>query len=137
MMYRRETLLLAGGYDEGIEFAQDFELARRLRDFGRIRNLLEPGILYRKHPQQISKRKSSERNEVVAQIIRAQLDQRINTKNAELIVALYESTNTKFGALRALAIFSLHRPLVGTQICFSVFFTRVLFSLLKVFKLSR
>lgn len=137
MMYRRETLLLAGGYDEGIEFAQDFELARRLRDFGRIRNLLEPGILYRKHPQQISKRKSSERNEIVAQTIRSQLGQRINTKNAKLIVELYESTNTKFGALKALGIFSLHRPLVGIQICFSVFYTRVHFYLLKVFKLSR
>jgi glycosyltransferase involved in cell wall biosynthesis len=137
MMYRRETFVLAGGYDERIEFAQDFELARRLRVYGRIRNLAEPGILYRRHPQQISETKSSERNEVVSKIIRTRLGRVISRKNAETIVALYESKNTKFGTLRALGLFSMHRPIAGLQICFSVLYTRIHFALLKILKLLR
>jgi glycosyltransferase involved in cell wall biosynthesis len=137
MMYRREALVLAGGYDEGVEFAQDFELARRLRVYGRIRNLARAGILYRRHPQQISERKSSERNEVVSKIIRTQLGRVISRKSAETIVALYESKNTKFGTLRALGLFSLHRPIAGLQICFSVLYTRIHFALIKILKLPR
>lgn len=137
MMYRRETLVLSGGYDERIEFAQDFELARRLRFYGRIRNLAEPGILYRRHPLQISEQKLSERNEVVSEIIRTQLGRVIRAKSAKTIVALYESRNTKIGALRALGLFALHRPLAGLQICLSVLYTRVHFAMVKILKLPR
>lgn len=45
VMYRRSPVLAAGGYDEGVGRAEDYDLWFRLVPAGRCRNLREPGVL--------------------------------------------------------------------------------------------
>jgi hypothetical protein len=125
MMYRRDILVRAGGYNEALAFAQDFDLARRLRKYGAIRNLVTPGVAYRRHLGQISQLRVKERNEIVSEIISRKRDGGLNPKAARAVVSLYESSPRGLGSIKALGIFLRHRPITALLIVGSLLCTRV------------
>ncbi len=49
VIMRRESFLAAGGYREGLRFAEDYDLWLRMAERGRIANLAQPLVRYRMH----------------------------------------------------------------------------------------
>ena len=56
VMFRREAVLAAGGYDDAYGSAADFELWLRLSEIGELHNLPETVLKYRMHYRQMSSR---------------------------------------------------------------------------------
>jgi glycosyltransferase involved in cell wall biosynthesis len=70
LMFRREALLAAGNYRTDYPWAEDLELFLRLAERGRLANLAEPLLDYRKHPGSVNVTRSAEQRRTVERILR-------------------------------------------------------------------
>ena len=66
--FRRSALVACGGYREKYDFIEDLDLFVRLLDHGTLRNLPEPLLHYRQHPQSVNHRLGS-RAAKIAEIV--------------------------------------------------------------------
>lgn len=65
MMFRRQAVLDAGGYQDGRNFAEDYDLFLRLSEVGKIGNLAEVLMLQRQHISRASATHYQDQNRVV------------------------------------------------------------------------
>jgi glycosyltransferase involved in cell wall biosynthesis len=70
LMFRREALLAAGNYRTDYPWAEDLELFLRLAERGRLANLAEPLLDYRKHPASVNVTRAAEQRRTVERILR-------------------------------------------------------------------
>jgi glycosyltransferase involved in cell wall biosynthesis len=68
--FRREALLAAGGYREGIPHAEDLDLYLRLAERGRLANLPETLLRYRHHLRKTSNACAGDHRRVTNQVLR-------------------------------------------------------------------
>ncbi len=68
VVFRRAALVACGGYREQYDFVEDLDLFVRLLGHGTLRNLPEPLLHYRQHPQSVNHRLSN-RTAQVGEII--------------------------------------------------------------------
>ncbi len=61
-MFRRDTILQVGGYDEAFWPAEDLDLWLKLGEVGKLANLPDTVLQYRQHHQSVSERKQQEQN---------------------------------------------------------------------------
>jgi glycosyltransferase involved in cell wall biosynthesis len=137
MMYKRQALLEVGGYNEGALAAEDFELARRLRSRGKIRNLSRTGIHYRIHRDQVTRTHRSRAAETMSQIIASGDPPKLSSAIALHIVNLYLFPNNRASALVSLWLFAKHRPFDACVILASKIVTSFSLSLANLFSPSR
>jgi glycosyltransferase involved in cell wall biosynthesis len=132
MMYRRKAILDVGGYDESALAAEDFELARRLRSVGKIRNLPIAGILYRIHPNQVTRTKTSQAAETISRIIASVGPSNLSIAKAQKIVSLYLAPKHWWSSVVSLFLFSKHKPLDAVLIVVSKIVTLATLSLMSL-----
>lgn len=130
MMYRRRAIIDVGGYDEKALAAEDFELARRLRSLGKLRNISRPGILYRLHPAQVTQTKTSESAATISKILASDGPPTLSVDKALEIVNLYLSKH-RASALGSLWLFGKHKPLNALVIVASKIVTSISLFLVK------
>jgi glycosyltransferase involved in cell wall biosynthesis len=70
LMARREALLAAGNYRTDYPFAEDLELFLRLSEHGRLANLPDVLLEYRRHPAQVNMTRAAEQRRSVLRILR-------------------------------------------------------------------
>ncbi len=70
MMFRRDAMLQAGGYQDGRSFAEDYDLFLRLTEIGGIANLNEVLIRQRQHISRASASHYGDQNRVAIQALR-------------------------------------------------------------------
>jgi glycosyltransferase involved in cell wall biosynthesis len=70
LMFRREALLAAGNYRADYPWAEDLELYLRLAERGRLANLPETLLEYRKHTQSVNMTRAAEQRRSVERIVR-------------------------------------------------------------------
>ena len=70
LMFRREPLLAAGNYRTDYPWAEDLELFLRLAERGRLANLPETLLEYRKHTQSVNMTRAAEQRRSVERILR-------------------------------------------------------------------
>jgi glycosyltransferase involved in cell wall biosynthesis len=56
VVFRRAAVVACGGYREEYDYIEDLDLFLRLRAHGELRNLPEPQLHYRQHPQSVNHR---------------------------------------------------------------------------------
>jgi glycosyltransferase involved in cell wall biosynthesis len=137
MMYRKEDLMACGGYNENLTYAQDFDLARRLRRQGGIANLSSVGLLYRIHHGQASRDKLNTRVKIISDLITAESGGRIHSNQSMSLASLTSNSASKFKFLLAIALFSRFRPLIGIGLVISKIVGIMTFGLLRFRTASR
>lgn len=130
MMYRRQAIIDLGGYDEKALAAEDFELGRRLRSRGKLRNISRPGILYRLHPAQVTQTKTNESAATISKILASDGPSNLSVDKALEIVNLYLYKH-RASALRSLWLFGKHQPLDAIVIVASKIVTSICLSLVE------
>ncbi|QDV36641.1 glycosyltransferase family 2 protein [Tautonia plasticadhaerens] len=68
VMFRSQTVLDLGGYDESFATAQDRDLWWRLADRGRFANLADELLLYRRHTGSVTGRKAEEQRRLTREM---------------------------------------------------------------------
>ncbi len=122
MMYRKDAIVACGGYDPKVDFAEDFDLARKLRRHGGISNLNFYGLKYRRHVQQISNTRITERTEVIAKLLAKDANSRLFHKQ---IAFLTSHLQNKFGFFAVLVLLFISRPFLALGIFASQIVTLV------------
>lgn len=125
MMYRKMDLMECGGYNEEVEYAQDFELARRLKKRGRIANLSQVGVLYRQHPGQVSSTKIAKRTNIIARLLHENNEVQLNVHDATKLARWTAESNAPSKFLAALVLFTLRHPLLGLALTASKVVTAI------------
>lgn len=80
-MFRKSAFEQVHGYDESLQYAQDMDLWFRLAMVGKLANLAEYLIRYRRHAKAISSQRIAAQNQFASQILNRELEARgLSTK---------------------------------------------------------
>lgn len=103
---RYAALKRVGGYDERFPKAQDYDLWFRLSKVGRLANLSERLLYYRKHPEAITQSQAEVQSECVVKILKRELDARGIDEPLSLDKAyLIDLNNPRWGLKKSLSSF--------------------------------
>ena len=95
MMFRRDAVIAAGSYQDGRNFAEDYDLFLRLTEAGQIGNLAEVLMLQRQHVSRASAAHYEDQNRVVLLALRDAYDRRGLTSELPTIEGSWHPTTMR------------------------------------------